>query len=146
MPSSRIAADIYNIADELLRSLRTRQPCAALTEERLSALLTLSESGKASIKELAESEHIAHSTMSRHVSALAATGFTSISDHESDMRMNVVTLTEKGQRTIQCALRQTTRPLAAAIANLLDDEAAVLTRAVDVLRKVVSSVSDPASP
>lgn len=113
----------------------------ALTRERVSALLTLNQTGKASIKELAETEHVAHSTMSRLVSGLTATGLAATSNHASDKRTSTVRLTAKGRQAVDRDLRHITEPLAAAIASLPRKDAAVLVQAVKVLDSVLSSVS-----
>lgn len=141
MPSFQIAVDLYNVTHKLLRLLRSRRPHEALSGERVSALLALNESGKASIKELAASEHVAHSTMSRLVSGLTSKGLTATSTHDSDKRTNTVKLTAKGRGAVKRDILHITRPLAAAIADLPRKDADVLVRAIKVLDNVLSSVS-----
>jgi DNA-binding MarR family transcriptional regulator len=141
MPTSRVAVDLYNVTHKLLRLLRRRRPRTALTRERVSALLTLNQTGNASIKELAETEHVAHSTMSRLVAGLAATGLAATSNRNSDKRTSTVRLTSKGRQAVERDLRHITEPLAAAIADLPREDAAVLLRAVRVLDDVLSRVS-----
>lgn len=141
MPTSRVAVDLYSVTHKLLRFLRRRRPRTALTGERVSALLTLNQTGNASIKELAETEHVAHSTMSRLVAGLAATGLAATSNHNSDKRTSTVKLTAKGRQAVERDLRHITEPLATAIADLPRKDAAVLLRAVRVLDDVLSRVS-----
>ena len=141
MPSSRIAVDLYNVTHKLVRLLRSRRPSAALSRERVSALLALNESGRASIKELAENEHVAHSTMSRLVSGLTSKGLAATAAHNPDRRTNTVKLTAKGRSAVKRDILHMTHPLAVAIANLPRKDADVLVRAVKVLDNVLSSVS-----
>lgn len=135
-----LGVELYDTAQRLLRALRSKGRTSDLSIERLSALLALSANGHASIKELANSEHVAHSTMSRMVSSLTGSGLAEAHSHGVDRRTSSIKLTVKGKRTAQRGLDRLTEPLAAAVNALSPEEHADLVRGVEVLKSLLRSI------
>jgi DNA-binding MarR family transcriptional regulator len=144
MQSSRIAFEFYAVANKLLRLLGRGRRHLSLTRERISVMLALDEVGNSSVKELAEREWVAHSTMSRLLSALTASGLTINSIRKvgsKDKRTRVIRLTAKGKRVVEHELRQTIAPLANGIAELPDSDIATLKRAMKIIDRLLFSVA-----
>jgi DNA-binding MarR family transcriptional regulator len=146
MKTSRLAFELYAVSARLLRVLGNHERTGSLTHQRIGTLLALADSGSLSVKEIAQRQVVAHSTMSRLVAALAAAGLITRSGETGrspDKRMRTVRLTAKGKRTVERELRQATALLEERIAALADGERAALSRAIEILRNLASSIPVP---
>lgn len=141
MSPNQVATDLYGATHRLIRSLRAGRRENASSGERLSAMLTLQNFGHSSIKDLAKSEQVAHSTMSRMVSGMADKGLARAYVHENDRRTSSVELTAKGRAAAKRDLEDITAPLAAAIQRLSKRDQATLLRSLSILSELIDSVS-----
>ena len=143
MTTFHLAFEIYAVSARLLRRLGSRRRMGSLSHQRMSALLLLSKNGSSSVKELAEQQLVAHSTMSRLVSALGTGGLVTISEganRSGDGRTRSVRLTAKGRRAAERELGQMIGLLEQRIASLDDGDLAALTHAFRILRNITSSM------
>lgn len=137
MGNDHLGIGLYSVAHKLLRFVRRGQANSGISTERVLLLLTLHEVREASIKDLAEIEHVAHSTMSRLISGLAQDGLVTTAYEDTDRRISTVRLTARGRRAVERNLRDLAQPLLAAIAELPAKDAKALRRAVSVLDDVL---------
>ncbi len=123
-------------AIHLLRALHLVDRRTSLTPARLSALSVLVFGGPCSLGELARTEDVASSTMTRIADGLVAAGLARRSTRDSDQRVVELSATPKGRRLMLAARDRRLDALDAAMAALTPaqrrqlDEAAP---AIDVL-------------
>ena len=142
MTAHKVATGLYDVTHRLTRKLRNfRRDTSAVSGERLSAMLTLKNIGNSSIKELASSEQVAHSTMSRMVSGLRDKGLARVYVDESDRRTSSIQLTSKGVQVARSDLDQITHPLAAAIRRLPKRDQLILAQSIEILDDLLEAIS-----
>jgi DNA-binding MarR family transcriptional regulator len=104
-------------------------------------MLALRESRHLSIKALAASESVAHSTMSRLVSALESEGMARSVMSGVDRRVSFVVLTRRGKSVVDRSLARLARPLVEIVEGFSNREAAELDSALRVLHRVADQIS-----
>jgi DNA-binding MarR family transcriptional regulator len=120
-----------------LRAQRDIEGIATLSQ--LSALSALHQHGPMSAGELAAKEHVQPPSMTRIIAALTALGFVERSPHPTDGRQTVVSLTEAGWAYVDAEICARERWLDQRLAELSEEERAVLCRAAQVIDRMAST-------
>jgi DNA-binding MarR family transcriptional regulator len=110
----------------LSRQLKSIELPHGMTQERLSALATISNHGKISVSALAAEENVRTATMSRMVSSLWNDGLIRRLEDKTDGRGVLVTMTAKGKRAFDHATKRSVAQLTAALAELEPSQIAAL--------------------
>lgn len=119
-------------------SRRLRQEVSpAITPSQLSALARLDRRGPLSLGDLATAERVSASTLTRIVAALESDGFISREPDPGDRRVARVAVSPAGHELLEAARARGTGYLVERIAQLDDDETAVLAAAVPVLERLL---------
>lgn len=120
-----------------LRAQRSEDRTATLTQ--LSALSTLDKNGPMSPGELAAKERVQPPSMTRVICALEGLGFVTRCPHPTDGRQTVIEATGAGRAYVAAEVSARERWLDERLAELSDDERAVLWRAAEILDGMTSS-------
>lgn len=120
-----------------LRAQRDIQSVATLSQ--LSALSTLHRHSPMSPGELAARERVQPPSMTRVIAALTELGFVARSPHPTDGRQTVISLTEAGRAYVDAEVCARERWLDERLAELSEQERAVLWRAVEIVDRMAST-------
>ena len=124
----------------LNRRLRAQRDSAAVvTLTQLSALSTLHQHGAMSPGELAARERVQPPSMTRVIAALSELGFVDRSPHPTDGRQTVVALSEAGRAFVDAEVCARERWLDERLAELSEEERAVLWRAAEIVDRMAST-------
>ena len=134
---ARLRAAIMRLA----RHLR-KHDVADLTPTQLSALATVARDGPLRLGDLAATERIAPSTLTRLVSALQERGYLERGPVPGDARAFLVSVTEAGNQVLNQITVETTSLLIADLRALSPDQLAALAAALPALERL----SDPGLP
>ena len=119
-------------------SRRLRQEVSpAITPSQLSALARLDRGGPMSLGDLAATERISPSTLTRVVAALEAEGLISRDPDPADRRVALVGVSPAGHALLEDARARGTGYLAERIAGLTQAEAEALAAATPVLERLL---------
>lgn len=113
-----------------------RHPENDLSLGQMAVLGLLLRRGELTIGELARLERVQPPSMTRTVSCLEELGHVARGPHESDGRVVVVTLTERGRSVVLADRSRRDAWLAVQLAHLTPDERAVLRRAAPILDRL----------
>ena len=120
------------------RLAHERHPDNELSMGAMSVLGCLYRNGEFSIGELAVQELVQPPSMTRTVSALEEAGYVARRAHETDGRQVLVSLTDKGERSVLADRRRRDEWLATRLRDLSTDERAVLRKAAPILQRLAS--------
>ncbi len=123
----------------LARRLRTERVSDDLTLSQWAVLGSLERHGGLTVGELARVERVKPPSMTRIVNSLADAGLVVRRPHAADGRQVVVDLTEEALSLLTEDRRRRTAWLALQVAELTDDERALLARAVPLLDRLAST-------
>lgn len=129
----------------LSRQLR-RHELAGLTPTQLSALATIAHAGPLRLGDLAAAEHVAPSTLTRLVSALAERGYVLREAVPEDARGFVVQVTDAGRLLLDQIRRETTGQLTQSLRRLPDVERTALAQALPALERLAAVSGDTRPP
>jgi DNA-binding MarR family transcriptional regulator len=115
---------------------------AGLTPTRVSVLLHVVREGRLPLSELAETEGINPSMLSRVVADLAEAGLLERVSDERDRRAAWVKATAAGRRLAERMRRERTEALRTALDELSEDERAQLERALPALETLAEALKD----
>lgn len=141
-----VARGLNSVAINLIRRVRRADQALGVPPARLSALSALVFGGPRSVSELASAEQVAGPTMSRIVDGLQRMGLAARHPHPTDARAVIVVPTDKGRRVMERGRRRREAEVRALLDGVGNEELECLVRAVAILRRVLSSSSDHASP
>jgi DNA-binding MarR family transcriptional regulator len=113
-----------------------RHPENDLSLGQMAVLALLLRRGELTIGELARLERVQPPSMTRTVSCLEQLGHVARGPHESDGRVVVVTLTERGRGVVLADRSRRDAWLAVQLTHLTPDERAVLRRAAPILDRL----------
>jgi DNA-binding MarR family transcriptional regulator len=137
---------LVDLASELRRSLfrSTRRIRAEKSDDDLSdsqyfVLAVLDHDGPRTPGELAATEGVRPPTMSRTLTALTARGLVRRRPDPADARSSIVEITGAGSAETRRTRDRRNAWLAGQIAELDDDERAVLSSATEILRRIAAS-------
>ncbi|MEP6696767.1 MAG: MarR family transcriptional regulator [Pseudonocardiales bacterium] len=120
----------------LARRLRAHRLDSGLSLTQLSVLATLDRHGAISPGDLAEHEKVQPPSITRVLSVLDGRGLTSRTQHPTDGRQQIVTLTAAGRALLRDDRRQREAWLARQLTLLSADERALLRAAAPVLERL----------
>jgi DNA-binding MarR family transcriptional regulator len=132
------AAEILEAVPAVMRFIRVqmrRHRSSALSVPQFRALLFLSRSPDASLSALAEFLGLSLPAASRLVEGLVRKNFVVRGIPPGNRRLVVLSVSARGQRTVDAARQATERHLAGVVASLRNDERATIRRALRTLRE-----------
>lgn len=139
MSTRELASELLVSLMRLVRRLRAQRPDHGLTLTQLSALGTLERLGPMRIGELAEREKVQPPSMTRTVAALEERGLVTRTTDPTDRRNVVVAVSRRGLELLRDDRRRREQWLAARLAELSDDERALLARVAPILDRIARS-------
>jgi DNA-binding MarR family transcriptional regulator len=136
------AARLRTAIGRLARRLRTTRAAreAGLTPTGISVLLTVTRSGLTRVSELAESEGINPTMLSRVVSDLAGAGLVERVSDANDRRAAWVSITKKGKRLAERMRAERTEAVNAAIGDLAPGERQRIENALPALEALAEAL------
>ncbi len=120
-----------------LRAQRSEDRTVTLTQ--LSALSTLDKCGPMCPGELAAKERVQPPSMTRVISALEDSGLVTRSPHPTDGRQTVIEASAAGQVYVATEVSARERWLDERLAELGEDERAVLRRAAEIIDRMAGT-------
>ena len=123
----------------LARRLRVERGSDDYTLSQLAVLGSLDRQGEATVGELANLERVKPPSMTRIVNSLVEAGMVTRRPHATDGRQVVVELTDAARAVLAEDRRRRNAWLSQRLAELTDDERALLARAAPVLDRLASS-------
>lgn len=133
--SARVRAAVAHLYSRF-RSERTH---GEIGDAAIFALTQLLKAGPLSLSELSERAHVTPGSMSQTVNRLTAGGLAVRGRDPQDGRRVLFSLTAEGDRLASEVRAQRAGWLNARLAELTDDERAVLARAAEVLERIADS-------
>jgi DNA-binding MarR family transcriptional regulator len=115
------------------RLANERDPGNELSIAAMAVLASLFRHGDLTVGTLAGLERVQPPTMTRKVSALEEGGYVERRPHETDGRVVVVAITERGRETVLADRRRRDEWLARQLRQLTPDERAALRAAAPIL-------------
>ncbi|MBO3088814.1 MarR family winged helix-turn-helix transcriptional regulator [Cellulomonas dongxiuzhuiae] len=138
-PDLTLAAELRVTLGRATRRIKAERGEAGLSDPQFNVLAILLREGPTSPGRLAEHERIAAPAMTRTVGCLADRGLVRKTEHPTDGRQVVVSLTEEGHAEVVETRRRRDAWLSARLAGLGAADRAVLVQAAEILRRITSS-------
>ena len=140
MPSaSALAGELRIAVGRASRRIRAERGEAGLTDPQFTVLAWLTKDGPLTPGQLAERERIQPPSMTRTVNGLVELGLVAKSEHPTDGRQVVVTLTDAGVAEVNETRRRRDAWLAERLSKMTKDERTLLADAAELLRRIASS-------
>ena len=140
MPSSRDLAGELRIAiGRASRRIRAERGEAGLTDPQFTVLAWLTKEGPLTPGQLAERERIQPPSMTRTVNSLVDLGLVAKTEHPTDGRQVVVSLTDAGVAEVDETRRRRDAWLADRLRQMTKDERTLLVDAAELLRRIAAS-------
>lgn len=136
--ASGLAGELRVALGKATRRIRSRRGAADLPDLQFNVLAVLLREGALSPGALADGEHVQPPTMTRTVNALVDLGFVRKSEHPTDGRQVVVSLTPAGEAEVRETRRRRDAWLADQLAVLTADERRTLAHAAVLLRRIAA--------
>lgn len=136
--TSALAGELRVALARSTRRIRSRRGAADLPDPQFNVLAILLREGPLSPGALAEAEHVQPPTMTRTVNALVELGFVQKSEHPTDGRQVVVSLTATGEAEVRETRRRRDAWLADQLQVLTDDDRRTLAQAAELLRRIAA--------
>jgi DNA-binding MarR family transcriptional regulator len=137
---SAVADQLHSAAIHLLRKLRREDAASGLNAQRLSALSVIVFAGPVALGDLASAEQVRPPTMTRIVDALVLQGLAEKRKNELDARSTMIHATAAGKRLLLQGRERRVRALAEKIAALKTEDRDALTRAAEILKRVIADI------
>ncbi|WP_315095705.1 MarR family transcriptional regulator [uncultured Cellulomonas sp.] len=137
--SSALAGELRIAVGRASRRIRAERGEAGLTDPQFNVLAWLTKDGALTPGQLAERERIQPPSMTRTVNGLAELGLVAKTEHPTDGRQVVVTLTDAGVAEVNETRRRRDAWLAERLSNMTKDERTLLADAAELLRRIASS-------
>jgi len=134
--SSSIAAELRVAVMHVSRRLRLERSTDDITPGQFTVLSVLDRHGPLTPRELAGHEKVSPPSMTRTLAAIERTGLVTRTDHPTDGRQVLVSLSPAGRREVTETRRRRDAWLARRLAELDPAEREVLARAAVILTKV----------
>jgi len=122
----------------LSRRLR-KHDLAGLTPSQLSTLASVGKDGPVRLGDLAATERIAPSTLTRLVNVLESRGYLVREPAPDDARAYLVTVTDAGREVLECIREEATSMLTDILRTLPADQLAALDAALPALEQLAGS-------
>ena len=137
--AAALAAELRVALMRAARRLRAETSDADLSDSQYSVLALLERDGPRTPGEIAAYERVQPPSMTRTLAALLVLGLVTRTEHPSDRRQVLVSVTDAGAATVRETRRRRDAWLARRLAALPVDEREVLARAADILRRIADS-------
>lgn len=134
-----LAAALRLHSMRLARRLRVERGSDDLTLSQLAVLGTLERHGASTVGELATFERVKPPSMTRIVNGLAEAGLVTRRPHDTDGRQVVIDLADEARTILEEDRRRRTAWLAQRLAELTDDDRALLARVLPLLERLSGS-------
>jgi DNA-binding MarR family transcriptional regulator len=134
-----LAGELRVALSKASRRIRNRRGAADLPDPQFNVLAILLREGPLTPGALADHEHVQPPSMTRTVNALVELGFVQKSQHPTDGRLVVVSLTEAGVAEVRETRRRRDAWLAQQLSSLTPDERATLAQAAQLLRRIAAA-------
>ena len=135
-PLLRLANDVRLAAQQLSRRVRF-EGTSDVAPHQFSVLVKLL-AGPRSPGELADLERVSAPSMTRTVNCLVEAGYVTKSDHPTDGRQRVLTLTDSGREVVRKTMHDRDDWMLRHLEGLSDAERATLADAVVILQRVLA--------
>lgn len=122
----------------LTRHLRGRRADSQISLTQLSALATLAREGAMTPGALAAKERVQPPSMTRVIASLSDLNLVERKPHPTDGRQIIVSLSESGRALIADEASAREAWMTEQLSSLTDDQLAVLTQAVTIMKHIVS--------
>jgi DNA-binding MarR family transcriptional regulator len=129
-----LASELRTTVMRLARRLRNQRTDDTLSLSQLAALGTLVRHGPLTPSELAAHERVQPPSMTRLVAKLEEAGLVTRTDHPTDGRQVLVSISPAGMQMIKADRQRRDAWLAQRMRDLPPEDLAVLHRAAEVLR------------
>ena len=120
------------------RRVRMERSSTEITDGQYSVLHGLANLGPLTPGVLADREHVQPPQMTRTVTALVEAGLVARSEHPTDRRQVLVTITAAGEQEVRETKRRRDAWLAKRLAGLTLAERATLAEATEILRRIAT--------
>lgn len=135
-----LASELRLSVVRLARRLRSeRDPANPLSVGSMSVLGVLIRNGESTIGQLAAHERVRPPSMTRTVNALVADGYVVRRPSDSDGRVTLIELSEKGRQTLYADRRQREAFLARQLADLTPAERALIRQAAPLIERLATT-------
>jgi DNA-binding MarR family transcriptional regulator len=134
-----LAAELRVSLMKSARRLRAEKSDAELSDAQYSVLGVLDRQGPSTARDLALVERVQPPSMSKTLAALTERGLIQRTVDPADARQSIVELTPTGRESVRETRRRRNAWLAQRLAELSDDERAVLASASQILRRIAAS-------
>jgi DNA-binding MarR family transcriptional regulator len=138
-PALEAADRLHSAAIHLLRRLRREDAATGLTPPKLSALSVIVSRGPIGLGALAAAEQVRSPTMTRVVAELERAGLVDREPDPQDRRGILLRATPKGRRAFDEGRHARVALLADDLRTLSRDELRDVTRALDVIERLVGA-------
>lgn len=136
---SDLSARVRAAVAHLYSRFRSERAHGEIGDAAIFALTQLLKAGPLSLSELSDRAHVTPGSMSQTVNRLTAGGLAVRGRDPSDGRRVLFSLTAEGDRLTSEVRAQREGWLNGRLAELTDDERAVLSRAAEVLERIADS-------
>lgn len=136
---SELSARVRAAVAHLYSRFRSERAHGEIGDAAIFALTQLLKAGPLSLSELSDRAHVTPGSMSQTVNRLTAGGLAVRGSDPHDGRRVLFSLTAEGDRLAREVRAQRVGWLNGRLAELTDDERAVLSRAAEVLERIADS-------
>ena len=136
--SASLAAELRVALLHTSRRLRVERSSDDITPGQFTVLSVLDRHGPLTPREIAEHEKVRPPSMTRTLAALEVLGLVTRTDHPTDGRQVILSLTPEGQRAVGRIRRHRDEWMLSRFEHLTDEERDLLRRTAGVLAKVAS--------
>lgn len=136
--SASLAAELRVALMHTSRRLRNERSSDDVTPGQYTVLAVLDRHGPLTPREIAAHEKVQPPSMTRTLAALEALGLVTRTDHPTDGRQVLMSLSDQGRREVVETRRRRDAWLARRLAALDPEEREVMARAAEILGKVVA--------
>ncbi|WP_167471846.1 MULTISPECIES: MarR family winged helix-turn-helix transcriptional regulator [Nocardia] len=133
-----LAGELSLAVVRLTRHLRGRRVDSQISLTQLSALATLAREGAMTPGALAAKERVQPPSMTRVIASLTDLGLVQRDPHPTDGRQIIVSLSSAGRALIDDETSAREAWMTEQLAGLTDDQLLVLTRAVGIMKQIVT--------
>jgi DNA-binding MarR family transcriptional regulator len=135
-----LASELRLSVARLARRLRSeRHPSNPLSVGAMSVLGVLIRNGESTIGQLAAHERVQPPSMTRRVTALVDEGYVVRRSSDSDGRVVLIDISEKGRQTLYADRRQRDAFLARQLAQFTPEERALIRRAAPLIERMATT-------
>lgn len=135
-----LASELRLSVVRLARRLRSeRDPANPLSVGSMSVLGVLIRNGESTIGHLAAHERVRPPSMTRTVAALVDDGYVVRRPSDSDGRVTLIEISEKGRQTLYADRRQRDAFLARQLAGLTPEERALIRQAAPLIERLATT-------